>query len=242
HCISHHRPAEHRYSESDASALQFRVVDFFDVPLIADADAAALTEKVRLYLVIYPLKKTKGVMGVWTNPGVGISTRLAEVLLPLVPLTVEGSSSPETDLEQGQGQFKVLGWTATGADFLSGSGSGSGTLTEKDIPAPTYLPESEAHQKLRERIVALCQRLPVNPAIASRLTPNDIFLYTTGMAAVFRLHEALVKSGRRGPVVALGAVFHSTFHLFEEVEGTEGGEHEGEEGFKHFGSCEDSDQ
>ncbi|KAK3335004.1 pyridoxal phosphate-dependent transferase [Neurospora tetraspora] len=241
HCISHHRPAEHRYSESDASALQFRVVDFFDVPLIPNnasvpADAAALTEKVRLYLVIYPLKKSKGVMGVWTNPGVGISTRLAEVLLPLVPLPVEGSSSPETS-----SQFKVLEWTATGSDFVSGSGSG--ILTEKDIPKPTYLPESPAHQALRERIVALCQRLPVNPAIASRLTPNDIFLYTTGMAAVFRLQEALFKSGRRGPVVALGAVFHSTFHLFEEVEPTEGEEGEEEvEGFKHFGECEDSDK
>ncbi|EGO51414.1 hypothetical protein NEUTE1DRAFT_70133 [Neurospora tetrasperma FGSC 2508] len=193
HCISHHRADEHRYSDSDVSKVVFRVVEFWGV---------------RLYLVIYPLPKAKGIMGVWTNPGIGISTRLAE-------------------------------WTATGSDFISG------TPIKEDIPEPTYLPESDAHEKLRERIVALCQRIPRDVELASRLTTKDVFLYTTGMAAVFRLQEALFKAaGRRGPVVALGAVFHSTFHLFEELEGTTTtkGEEEEVEGFKHFGECEDSEK
>lgn len=206
-------------------------MDFFNVPLIADADAGT-TEKIRLYLVVYPLAKTKGVMGVWTNPGIGISTRLAEVLVPLFDASGE--------------QFKVVDWAATGSDFLPKSG----TLAEKkDVPEPTYLPESDAHQKLRERIVALCQRMPRDAEIAARLKPEDVFLYTTGMAAVFRLQEALVKAGRKGPVVALGAVFHSTFHLFEELdeEHDDAANAEGEtqkevEKFKHFGNCEDSDK
>ncbi|CCC05181.1 unnamed protein product [Sordaria macrospora k-hell] len=270
YCVSHHRGAEHRFTESDTSALLFRVVDFFNVPLIPDADSnspgGGLTEKVRLYLVIYPLDKAKGIKGIWTDPGVGISTRLAEVLLPLV-----GNSE---DPEQGsQEQFKVLEWSATASDFLPGSTTTTGPLTEKDVPPPTHLPESSAHEKLRERIVTLCQRLPRDPEIANRLTPNDVFLYTTGMAAVFRLQEALFKMGRKGPVVALGAVFHSTFHLFEELEGeaersedlnaekgtepkptvgertvegggqkVEGAKKEKVEGFKHFGNCEDSDK
>ncbi|KAK1783649.1 pyridoxal phosphate-dependent transferase [Copromyces sp. CBS 386.78] len=267
YCTSHHRGAEHRFSDVDAAALLFRVVDFFDVPIVppdnnssataADADDAApeamlTADKIRLYLVIYPLDKAKGVKGIWTDPGIGISTRLAEVLLPLV----------DTVPEQ---QMKVLDWTATARDFLFQSQSGP--LTEKDVPAPTYLPESDAHDQLRERIVALCRRgQPLDYEIAAaRLTAKDVFLYTTGMAAVFRLQEALVKAvGRRkGPVVALGAVFHSTFHLFEELEVEKGekaetkgeGGHHGEtvdlEGgeekveasaFKHFGNCEDSDK
>lgn len=270
YCVSHHRGAEHRFTESDTSALFFRVVDFFNVPLIPDAHSnspgGGLTEKVRLYLVIYPLDKAKGIKGIWTDPGVGISTRLAEVLLPLV----DNSEDPE---QGSQEQFKVLEWSATASDFLPGSTTTTGPLTEKDVPPPTHLPESSAHEKLRERIVTLCQRLPRDPEIANRLTPNDVFLYTTGMAAVFRLQEALFKMGRKGPVVALGAVFHSTFHLFEELEGeaersedlnaekgtepkptvgertvegggqkVEGAKKEKVEGFKHFGNCEDSDK
>ncbi|KAK3950388.1 pyridoxal phosphate-dependent transferase [Pseudoneurospora amorphoporcata] len=255
YCVSHHRPDEHRFSDVDASALQFRVVDFFNVPIIpippnnnpsatADADDAALTAaeiKIRLYLVIYPLDKAKGVKGIWTDPGIGISTRLAEVLLPLVDADAV-RENPESEQGQSQMKMKVLDWAATGRDFLPTTTGSTTTLTEKDVPPPTYLPESDAHDKLRERIVALCRRDPLDPEIAARLTPKDVFLYTTGMAAVFRLHEALVKAGRRGPVVALGAVFHSTFHLFEELEG---GQREGEEkveAFKHFGNCEDSDK
>ncbi|KAK3489533.1 pyridoxal phosphate-dependent transferase [Neurospora hispaniola] len=246
HCISHHRADEHRYSDSDVSKVEFRVVEFWGVPLVpnsaADATATAngtktatATDKVRLYLVIYPLPKAKGIMGVWTNPGIGISTRLAEVLLPFVPTSSDGdgdSSSPEA--EQGGRDMKVLDWKAKGSDFISG------TPIKEDIPEPTYLPESDAHEKLRERIVALCQRMPRDVELASRLTTKDVFLYTTGMAAVFRLQEAFLNAGRRGPVVALGAVFHSTFHLFEELEGTT--TTNGEEGFKHFGECEDSDK
>ncbi|KAK3396582.1 pyridoxal phosphate-dependent transferase [Sordaria brevicollis] len=221
HAISHHRPAEHRFSEADLSSLQFKVVDFLSVPLIPDAEP---TENVRLYLVIYPLPETKGVMGVWTNPGIGISTRLAEVLVPLV---------------DDAGRVEVLEWEATGTDFLAGPG----TLKEQGVPKPTYLPESDAHTKLRERIVALCQRSPLDAEVAAKLKPEDVFLYTTGMAAVFRLQEALLKAGRQGTVVALGAVFHSTFHLFEELEEATTSDKEEEEkveAFKHFGNCEDS--
>ncbi|KHE84507.1 PLP-dependent transferase [Neurospora crassa] len=264
HCTSHHRPAEHRYSESELSKVEFRVVEFWGVRLVPDSDSdsdsdadatapapthATEKEKVRLYLVIYPLPKAKGIMGIWTNPGIGISTRLAEILLPLVPSSdgslpeAEAETKQETkqeqEQEQKQKQVKVLDWKAKGSDFIISGG----TPIKEDIPEPTYLPESDAHEKLRERIVALCQRIPRDIELASRLTTKDVFLYTTGMAAVFRLQEAFFKSGRRGPVVALGAVFHSTFHLFEELEGTTttNGE-EQVEGFKHFGECEDSEK
>lgn len=235
--------------------MEFRVVEFWGAPLVPNSDSdadttatanetktATATDKVRLYLVIYPLPKAKGIMGVWTNPGIGISTRLAEVLLPLVPSSSDGSSpeaEAETKQEQEQKQFKVLDWKAKGSDFLAG------TPIKEDIPEPTYLPESDAHEKIRERIVALCQRIPRDVELAARLTTKDVFLYTTGMAAVFRLQEAFLNAGRRGPVVALGAVFHSTFHLFEELEGTtttDGEEEEEVKGFKHFGECEDSEK
>ncbi|KAJ2974527.1 hypothetical protein NUW58_g8632 [Xylaria curta] len=50
------------------------------------------------------------------------------------------------------------------------------------------------------------------------------------MAAITRLHEATLQL-RAGPVVVFGAVFHSTYHLFEESEG----------GIRHYGRANDAD-
>ncbi|KAF7355617.1 putative cystathionine gamma-synthase protein [Mycena sanguinolenta] len=65
-------------------------------------------------------------------------------------------------------------------------------------------------------------RPPQNKAIV----PDDIYFHATGMAAIYRLHVALTHV-RKGPVVALGALFHGTYHLLSEFP----------DGFKHFGQC-----
>ncbi len=45
--------------------------------------------------------------------------------------------------------------------------------------------------------------------------------------AIHRINEAIVKVRKR-PTVALGSIFHNTWHLFEESPS----------GFKHFGRCD----
>ncbi|KAF4334127.1 cystathionine gamma-synthase [Fusarium beomiforme] len=68
------------------------------------------------------------------------------------------------------------------------------------IPSPTWTPESEAHSGLRTRIVDLLHRAPVD-AGKVKCTANDVFLYPTGMAAIFHL----------------SVIFHNTYHhLMEE--------------------------
>jgi cystathionine beta-lyase/cystathionine gamma-synthase len=57
---------------------------------------------------------------------------------------------------------------------------------------------------------------------------EDVWLYPTGMAAIYRVHQALVKVRGGGTVVVLGSVFHNTWHLLGEREG----------GMKHFGRCD----
>ncbi|KAH8891912.1 PLP-dependent transferase [Thozetella sp. PMI_491] len=153
---------------------------------------------VRIYAVIVPKPKQMGVAGVWQNYGVGIGTRLSEALLPHVQSLTEVP-------------FEV---------------AGDGDVAVDKVPAPTYLPEVEAHQKLRERISALLGRAPLDP-LRVKYTPDDVYLYTSGMAAISRTHEAITKV-RKGKVVVLGSVFHNTFHLFEESPC----------GFKHFGECD----
>ncbi|KAI0144261.1 cystathionine gamma-synthase [Xylariaceae sp. FL1272] len=96
-------------------------------------------------------------------------------------------------------------------------------------PEPTYLTETESHSALRERIAELMMRAcAVEHKLAVRA--DDVTLYQTGMAAIHRLHDAIV-SLRSGPTVVFGAVFHSTYHLFEESAS----------GIKHYGAASDTD-
>ncbi|OLN88627.1 putative cystathionine gamma-synthase [Colletotrichum chlorophyti] len=103
------------------------------------------------------------------------------------------------------------------------------SLTEVEFPAgspppPTeYLPESEAHARLRERIVGLLHRGAIDPEKV-KVESNDVFLYSTGMAAIFAAHNTLLEY-RPGSVVVLGIAFHSTIHYLQESS---------PHGYKHF--------
>ncbi|KAI0404847.1 cystathionine gamma-synthase [Xylaria palmicola] len=96
-------------------------------------------------------------------------------------------------------------------------------------PEPTFLPEGDSHRRLRERIADLMMRACAGDHEKS-VTADDVYLYQTGMAGVTRLHEAITTL-RSGPTCVFGAVFHSTYHMFEESEG----------GIRHYGRAADSD-
>ncbi|KAK1986435.1 cystathionine gamma-synthase [Colletotrichum cereale] len=170
HAFHPHRK-QHILTEQD---LGYRCVDIGDV---------------RLYLVTYPLPKTPGIIGVWQNPGIGVSIRLAEKLLrdidSLKEVSVEAGSPP---------------------------------------PPTDHLPEGEAHGKLRKRIAGLLHRAAVDPDRV-RVESKDVFLYSTGMAAIFAAHGAVLEH-RPGSVAVLGVAFHSTLHYLQESS---------PDGYKHFG-------
>lgn len=109
-----------------------------------------------------------------------------------------------------ESEFSVLPW----------SGDVNG------IPQPTYLPECEAHDALRKRVCSLLHRAPIDPEKV-QVREDDVFLYHTGMAAIYRAEAALIKRNP-GTILVLGAIFHNTWHLFEEAPG----------GMKHFGPCD----
>lgn len=210
------RKPEHRIPPQD---IHFRVVD---IPLLGSPSSSSSNNEddddvhntgnpptVRLYLVTHPLgPSAPGAVGVWQNYGVGISTRLAAALLPAVEAAEEEDSG-----------VSPLGYHATAADY-----DDLGLLT--DPAAPRYLPTGPAHAQLRARIAALA-----DPAGTAGVREGDVFLYQTGMAAIYRLHRALMAvrgGGGGGTVAVLGSVFHNTHHVFEESEG----------GMKHFGRCD----
>lgn len=111
-----------------------------------------------------------------------------------------------------------LGLSIRGAELLL---EGVGDMKEVDVkgiegvPEPTWTPESSAHQGLKERIVELLHRAPGDPKKV-KVRPNDVFLYPTGMAAIFHTSNFLLEY-RPGSIVVAGIVFHNTYHhLLEE--------------------------
>lgn len=153
---------------------------------------------VRLYCVLYPLAKTPGIVGIWQNTGTGLSTRASEALVAYV----------HSDL--------------SAVEWPGGKPGSPGS----DIPPPTYLPLCEAHGAVRRRIRDLLHRAPIDPDKV-RARDDDVYLYHTGMAAIFRANECLVRRDP-GTILVLGSIFHNTWHLFEEAPG----------GIKHFGACD----
>ena len=83
------------------------------------------------------------------------------------------------------------------------------------LPEPTWTPETAAHQGVKERIVELLHRSPQDPA-KIKVRPHDVFLYPTGMGAIFHTSNQLLEY-RPGTIVIAGVVFHNTYHhLLEE--------------------------
>jgi cystathionine gamma-synthase len=69
------------------------------------------------------------------------------------------------------------------------------------------------HQALRERIVEVVNHSPLTSV--NRPTAQDVFLFPTGMAAIYRLHTYLL-ARYSAPSVLFGFPFHSTHHIFED--------------------------
>ncbi|TWU76944.1 hypothetical protein ED733_007089 [Metarhizium rileyi] len=95
------------------------------------------------------------------------------------------------------------------------------TLTEVPFenpdapPEPTWTPEGPSHELLRRRIVDLLQHGAIDPQKVT-CQSKDVFLYPSGMAAVF-IAKNLLQDYRPGFTnVELGIVFHNTHELLHE--------------------------
>jgi cystathionine gamma-synthase len=151
---------------------------------------------VRLYLVYYPTAKTPGVAAAWQEPGIGVSLRLSESLIPHV------------------GSLKELPCTGDG-DIIC-------------APLTPYLAEGVSHGQLRRVIADLVHRAPIDPEKV-KVTPEDVYLFGTGMAAIRQTNQ-LMLAYKPATVVVIGIIFHNTIHYLEA---------HASHGLKHFGNADD---
>jgi cystathionine gamma-synthase len=83
-----------------------------------------------------------------------------------------------------------------------------------DTPQP-QVADSPAQTQLRERIAGLLERAPVGPVRSRKVQPEDVYLFPTGMGAIYSIHRYLLKQQNK-PSVLFGFAFHSTIHVLED--------------------------
>jgi len=81
---------------------------------------------------------------------------------------------------------------------------------------PSGIEESASHRTLCERIANLLERAPVGPPRPRKVSPEDVYLYQTGMAVIYYVHEALLRRRQwKSKTVQFGMPFHSTTNIFQ---------------------------
>lgn len=153
-----------------------------------------------MFAVLFEPSRMPALMLTWGNPGLGISIRGSEKLLK-----ASESMKEVQEVEAGKNEDNY------------------------GLADASWTPQGAAHQGLRERICELIHRAPIDPDKV-KCEPDDVYLYPTGMAAIFH-HTTLNMKLRPGTVVVLGLVFHNTYHhLIEECP----------HGWKHFGKVDEA--
>ncbi|KAK2595127.1 hypothetical protein QQS21_007153 [Conoideocrella luteorostrata] len=92
-------------------------------------------------------------------------------------------------------------------------------------PAPTWTPEGPGHEPLRQLIPDLLRHGAIDPQKV-KCQSKDVFLYPSGMGAVFEAKNILQSYLPGKTNVELGIVFHNTHELLHE---------DSAGGWKHFG-------
>lgn len=88
----------------------------------------------------------------------------------------------------------------------------------ENVPEPTWTEEGEANEALRKRIVEMVKRAPIDAAKVT-CEPKDVFLYPSGMAAIWYMAN-WISDIKPGAAVVMGIPFHNTYHhLLEEAKG-----------------------
>ncbi|PLB47172.1 cystathionine gamma-synthase [Aspergillus steynii IBT 23096] len=80
-----------------------------------------------------------------------------------------------------------------------------------DIPRPIH---HVAYETIRSRIAGLLDRAPTPPVRCKQTAPSDVFLYQSGMAAVYQVQQLLV-AWRGGESAHVGFLYEPTLKVLE---------------------------
>jgi cystathionine gamma-synthase len=92
--------------------------------------------------------------------------------------------------------------------------------TLREIPSdspPSKSSESPAYSEIKERIVSLLERSPVGGPRSVKVSQDDVFLFQSGMTAIYQTHKYLLIANSHTQKSALfGFAFSSTLRVFSD--------------------------
>nr|A0A2I1D2M7.2 RecName: Full=Alanine racemase ungC'; AltName: Full=Unguisins biosynthesis cluster protein C' [Aspergillus campestris IBT 28561] len=140
-----------------------------------------------LYAVLYPGAAASDAHAFWQRMGPGISSRLAQHCLRLVR---QEGSGPRVEA------------------LLAASTAGS-TLGASSLPDshPVY-------DELRGRIAAYAYHTADGPELIQQVAASDVFLYGSGMAAIYHVHRSIL-AWRTGVAVHVGLLYEPTLRVLQ---------------------------
>ncbi|KAA8641696.1 uncharacterized protein ATNIH1004_011832 [Aspergillus tanneri] len=80
-------------------------------------------------------------------------------------------------------------------------------------PPPAELP---VYDTIRKRVAEFLNRAPTNPGRAQRAKSDDVYLYPSGIAAIYHVHHALPK-WRDSDIMMLGFPYELTIKMIEAM-------------------------
>ncbi|KAF9078832.1 PLP-dependent transferase [Rhodocollybia butyracea] len=197
-----------------------------------DCDCNGSTSILNLHIVLFPSEAGPFAKQFWQHCGAGISSRLAEQCLSLLP-DVSPTSSPQPP----RPSFKAFNKHYSVKEALRVS---SPTLTE-DLSADhsVYLEErygrnlplaaaAAAKRALRRRISGVIlrddngcagdQNLQLGPSARSvkELSEDDVYLFPTGMNAIWNAHQLAMRTRPLSKSVCFGFPYIDTLKILEK--------------------------
>lgn len=89
-------------------------------------------------------------------------------------------------------------------------------VTDEEATLAPKAEESAAQNIIRERVAELLERAPVGPPREKKVASEDVYLFPTGMGAIYGLHRYLLRKENKQSLL-FGLPFHSTYHLLEDI-------------------------
>jgi cystathionine gamma-synthase len=83
-----------------------------------------------------------------------------------------------------------------------------------DIPKPRQA-DGPVYGLIQQRIATLLERAPAGPPRQAKVSPADVFLFPTGMAAIYNLHRYLLQR-YNSTSIQFGLAFVNTTHVLED--------------------------
>ncbi|KAH6665469.1 pyridoxal phosphate-dependent transferase [Halenospora varia] len=85
----------------------------------------------------------------------------------------------------------------------------------ENTPAPMTEAESPAQAEIRQRIVGLLNRASIDKERAAKVKTDDVYLFQSGMTAIYRVHRYLLQK-YGGRTAFFGWAFHSSLQIFPD--------------------------